>query len=129
MAPQEALRVLFTGNAWGLSTSPFNGVTSSQLAENFLNYSLQDINDQRQFGFKTKLTDNLKLGAEMDQTPLPIGETNTYYTRKINGEMDVTEHTSLNVSRQVLPQDSYPSYQYTDPESDTQIYLQYKKRF
>ena len=129
MPPQDALRVLFTGNALSASTSPFNGVTSSQLAENFLNYSLQDINDDQQFGFKTKLTDNLKLGAEMDQTPLPTGETSTYYTRKINGEMDLSEHMSLNVSREVLPQDSYPSYQDAQPEDDTQVYLQYKKRF
>ncbi len=41
MAPQEALQVLFTGNAWSSSTSPFNGVTSGELAEDFLDYSLQ----------------------------------------------------------------------------------------
>src|SRR5262249_48095793 len=76
MLPQEALRVLFTGNAWSTSSSPFSGVTSSQLAENFLDYSLKDMSDD-QFGFKTKLTDNLKLGAEMDQTPLPPGQTST----------------------------------------------------
>jgi autotransporter translocation and assembly factor TamB len=129
MPPQDALRVLFTGNAWSSSTSPFNGVTSSQLAENFLDYSLQDMNENQQLGFKTKLTDNLKLGAEMDQQPLPPGATNTFYTRKINGEMDMTEHMSLNVSQEVFSQDSYPSYQDAQPEDETQVYLQYKKRF
>ena len=131
MAPQEALQVLFTGNAWVSSTSPFNGVTSSELAENFLNYSLQDINDQQQLGLKTKLTDNLKLGVEMDQMPSPPGETNTYYSRKINGEMDLSDHMSLNVSQEVLPQDSYPSQATQDaqPAAETQVYLQYKKRF
>jgi len=132
MASQDALRVLFTGNAWAFSTSPFNGVTSSQLAENFLNYSLQDFNDQQQLGFKTKLTDNLKLGAEMDQRPLPPGETNTYYTRKVNGEMDLTDHTSLNISHDVLPQDNYSyssSQDAQQQQSETQIYVQYKKRF
>ena len=129
MAPQEALRVLFTGNAWESSTSPFNGVTSGELAENLLNYSLQDIHDQQDIGVKTKLTDNLKLGVEMDQIPLPPGETNTYYSRKINGEMDLDDHMSLNVSRQVFPQDSYPSYQEAQSAAETQIYLQYKKRF
>jgi hypothetical protein len=129
MPPQDALRVLFTGNAWSSSTSPFYGVTSGQLAEDFLNYSLQDVNENQQLGFKTKLTDNLKLGAEVDQQPLPPGETNTYYSRKINGEMDMTEHMSLNVSQQVFSQDSYPSYQDAQPEDETQVYLQYKKRF
>jgi hypothetical protein len=130
MATQDALRVLFTGNAWSASTSPFNGVTSSELAENFLDYSLQDMNEDQQIGLKTKLTDNLKLGAEMDQMPAPPGETNIYYSRRINGEMDMNEHMSLNVSREVLPQDSYPSYQDAQVvEPDTQIYVQYKKRF
>ena len=121
--------MLFTGNAWSSSTSPFNGVTSGELAENFLNYSLQNANDQQDIGVKTKLTDNLKLGAEMDQTPLPPGETNTYYSRKINGEMDLDDHMSLNVSQQVFPQDSYPSYQEAQSAAETQVYLQYKKRF
>jgi hypothetical protein len=131
MAPQEALRVLFTGNAWASSTSPFNGVTSGELAENFLNYSLQDMQDQQEFGVKTKLTDNLKLGVEMDQIPLPPGETNTYYSHKINGEMDVNDYMSLNVSREVFPQDRDPSQTAQDAQTaaETQIYLQYKKRF
>ena len=105
------------------------GSHPAELAENFLNYSLQDMNDDQQFGFKTKLTDNLKLGAEMDQMPSPPGETNTYYSRKINGEMDVTDHTSLNVSQEVMTQDSNPSYQDAQPEAETQFYVQYKKRF
>jgi hypothetical protein len=129
MPPQDALRVLFTGNALSASTSPFNGVTSSQLAENFLDYSLQDMNDDQQFGLKTKLTDNLKIGAEMDQMPSSPGETNIYYSHKVNGEMDMNEHMSLNVSREFLSQDSYPSYGDAEPEPDTQIYVQYKKRF
>ena len=129
MPPQEALQVLFTGNALSASTSPFNGVTSSELAENFLDYSLQGSNNDQNLGLKTKLTDNLKLGAEMDQMPSPPGETNVYYSRKINGEMDLTDHMSLNVSREILAQDSYPSYQDTQPQPDTQVYVQYKKRF
>ena len=129
MLPQDALQVLFTGNAWSSSTSPFIGVTSSELAQNFLNYSLQDINEDQQLGLKTKLTNNLKLGAEMDQMPAPPGETNIYYSRRINGEMDMNEHMSLNVSREVLPQDSYPSYEDVQPEPETQIYMKYKKRF
>ena len=131
MAPQQALQVLFTGNAWTSSTSPFNGVTSSELAENFLNYSLQNINDQQDLGVKTKLTDNLKLGVEMDQTPLPPGETSTYYSRKINGEMDMNDYMSLNVSQEVFPQNRDPSQSAQDAQSaaETEIYLQYKKRF
>ena len=131
MAPQDALNILFTGNAWSASTSPFNGVTSSELAENFLDYSLQNINEQQQFGLKTKLTDNLKLGVEMDQIPAPPGETNVYYSRKINGEMDMTDHTSLNISQEVMPQQRDPSQSALDTQtaSETQIYVQYKKRF
>jgi len=131
MAPQDALNALFTGNAWVSSTSPFNGVSSTELAENFLNYSLQDINDQQQVGFKTKLTENLKLGAEMDQLSLPPGVTNNYYSRKINGEFDLNDHMSLNVSKEVFSQErgAYVSSQDTQSEDETQIYLQYKKRF
>jgi hypothetical protein len=131
MPPQDALRVLFTGNAWVSSTSPFNGVSSTQLAQDFLNYSLEDIDDQQQFGLKTKLTDNLKLGVEMDQIPSPPGETNTYYSRKIEGEMDMNNHMSLNISKEVLPQDRDPSQsvQGAEQDAETQIYLLYKKRF
>ncbi len=128
MPPEEAMQVLFTGISF--SRSPFNSVNSSQLAENFLNYSTQDTNDEPAVGFKTRLTKNLKLGAEMDQKPLPLWATNTYYSRKINGEMDVSNNVSLNVSQQVLTQDSYPSYvQDIQPQSETQVYVQYKKRF
>ena len=129
MPPQDALRVLFTGNAWGPSSSPFNGVTSGQLAQDFLNYSLQNINnDNQSFGLKTKLTSNLKLGLQMDPLPSPPGDTSVYYSRKINGEMDMNDNMSLNISREVLSQGRDPS-QDAQAESETQIYMQYKKRF
>ncbi len=131
MQPQDALRVLFTGNAWSASTSPFNGVTSGALAQDFLNYSLNDLNEEQQLGLKTKLTDNLKLGVEMDEMPAPPGDTTVYYSRKINGEMDVSDHMSLNVSQEVLHQGRDPnsSYQDAQPTAETQVYVQYKKRF
>ena len=131
MLPQEALRVLFTGNAWATPTSAFNGVTSGELAQNFLNYSLSDMSDQQQFGLKTKLTDNLKLGAEVDQRPMAPWVTNTYYSRKVNGELDLSEHMSLNISQEVLTQGSNMSTSYSDTQAqpETEIYLQYKKRF
>ena len=83
MAPQDALQVLFTGNAWSASTSPFNGVTSSELAQNFLNYSLKDINDTQQLGLKTKLTDNLKLGEKWTSCRHLQEKRAVYYSRKI----------------------------------------------
>ena len=131
MPPQQALQVLFTGNAVASSVSPFNGVTSTELAQNFLDYSLQDMNEQQQLGLKTKLTDNLKLGVEMDQMPTAPGDTSVFYSRKINGEMDLSEHTSLNVSQEVLPQNRNPSQAASDaqPSAETQVYVQYKKRF
>ncbi|MBF0571264.1 MAG: translocation/assembly module TamB domain-containing protein [Candidatus Omnitrophica bacterium] len=131
MAPQEALQVLFTGNAWEPTTAPFKGVSSGELAQDFLNYSLSKANDQQQFGLKTKLTDNLKLGVAMDQLPSPPGETNIYYSRKIEGEMDMSDHMSLNISKGILPQDRGASQSPQDSQSgaETQVYLQYKKRF
>ena len=131
MPPQEALRVLFTGNAFSSARSPFNGVTSSELANDFFNYSLQDYNEAKQLGLKTKLTDNLKLGVEMDHIPSPSGNSSIYYSRKINGEMDLSEHMSLNISQEVLSQGRDPSQSTQDaqPQAETQIYLQYKKRF
>ncbi|MDE2010401.1 MAG: translocation/assembly module TamB domain-containing protein [Candidatus Omnitrophica bacterium] len=131
MAPQEALQVLFTNNAWTSSTSPFYAGTSTELAENFLSYSLQDVNSKQQFGLKRRLTKRLRLGVEMDQMTSQPGQTNIYYTRRVDGEFDLDDHMSLNVSQQVFPQDSYPSasYQDADQRADTQFYLKYKKRF
>lgn len=130
MPPQDALQMLFTGNAVSTATSPFNGVTSGELAQNFLNYSLADMDDPSQFGVKTRVAQNLKLGVEMDQLPGPPGATNVYYSRKINGEMDMTQHMSLNVSREVFsPDDRNPYVSSDDQSEDTQIYMQYKKRF
>ncbi len=131
MNSEDALNVLFSGNAVAFSTSPFNTSSSSDLAQNFLNYSFQGNNEQQQIGMKTKLTDNLKLGAEMDPMPTAPGETNIYYSRKINGEMDMNDYMSLNISQEVMPQDNYPaqSTQVVRPQADTQIYMQYKKRF
>ena len=67
----------------------------------------------------------------MDQLPSSPGETNTYYSHKINGEMDLSEHMSLNVSQDVFSQFGFPSQSVQDSESEkeTQIYVQYKKRF
>ena len=131
MAPQDALQVLFTGNAFASSTSPFHGVTSNELAENFLDYSLNDVNSAQDLGLKTRLTDNLKLGVEMDQMPTSPGERNVYYSRKINGEMDLSEHMSLNVSQEVLSQarDTISASSSAQTPDETQVYVQYKKRF
>jgi len=132
MPPQDALRVLFTNNALSSSNSPFNGATSNELAQNFLNYTLQDSSPQQNLGLKTKLTDNLKLGVEMEEMPtIPGGESTIYYNRKIEGEMDMTNHMSLNVAQQVLPQgrDASQSTQDAQPQGETQVYVQYKKRF
>jgi hypothetical protein len=130
MTPQDALQVLFTGNAFSTSTSPFHGISSGELAQDFLDYSLQRVNNQQDIGVKTKLTENLKLGVEMDQMPSSPGQTNIYYSRKVNGEMDLSQHMSLNVSQEFMSQDSYPSYQDAQQaEDETQVYLQYKKRF
>jgi hypothetical protein len=133
MPPQDALQVLFTGDAFSTSTTPFSGINSSQLAGDFLNYSLQDINDEN-YGLKAKLTNNLKLGVEMDQLPSPPGETNVYYSRKVNGEMDLNSHMSLNVSQEVMPDNRAPygsasSSQNADAAPETQVYWEYKKRF
>ncbi|MBF0510901.1 MAG: translocation/assembly module TamB domain-containing protein [Candidatus Omnitrophica bacterium] len=131
MLPQDALRVLFTGNAFGPVNSPFDGITSGELARDFLNYSLNDINSQQQVGLKTKLTDRLKLGLEMDQRSVSVGDTNTFYSRKISGELDLNDNMSLNILKGVLPQENYMTQlsQGNDAEDETQIYLQYKKRF
>ena len=133
LPPQDALRMLFTGNAWSTtSASPISNATTSELADDFLNYSLADNNNEQRLGFKKKLTDKLKLGAEMEQiTPSLPGDSAVYYYRKIEGEMDLSDHVSLNISQQVLPQgrDIYQTSQETQQEGERQIYLEYKKRF
>ena len=82
--------MLFTGNAWSTtSASPISGVTNIQLADDFLNYSQMDNNNEQRIGLKTKLTDKLKLGMEMEQVmPSLPGDSAVYYYRKIEGEMD-----------------------------------------
>ena len=131
MSAQDALQVLFTGNALSQYTSPFNGMTSNELAVNFIDYSLEQTKTDQPFGLKTKLTNNLKIGAEMDQVPTPPGNAAVYYSPKINGEMDLSQHMSLNISQEVLSQGRDPSQYSQDGQSgdETQIYVQYKKRF
>jgi hypothetical protein len=132
LSPQAALQMLFTGNSWSTpSASPISSGTSAELADAFFNYS-QLNNDEQRIGLKKKLTDKLKLGVEMDQlTPAMPGDSAVYYYRKIEGEMDLSNHLSLNISKQVLPQDreSYTTSQQSQQDEETQIYLQYKKSF
>jgi len=133
LPPQDALQMLFTGNAWSATlASPIGGVTSIQLADDFLNYSQLDNSTEQRIGFKKKLTDKLKLGMEMEQvTPSLPGDSAVYYYRKIEGEMDLSDHLSLNISQQVLPQDRdvYSTSPEAQQDSERQIYLQYKKSF
>jgi len=133
LPPQDALHMLFTGNAWSTTSgSPLRGVTNSQLADDLLNYSQTDGNNEQRIGLKTKLTDKLKLGMEMEQvTPTLPGDSTVYSYRKIEGEMDLSDHWSLNISKQVLPQDRdvYVTPPEAQQDAETQIYLEYKKRF
>jgi hypothetical protein len=132
LSTQAALQMLFTGNSWSTpSASPISSGTSAELADAFFNYS-QLNNDEQRIGLKKKLTDKLKLGVEMDQlTPAMPGDSAVYYYRKIEGEMDLSNHLSLNISKHVLPQDreSYTTSQQSQQDEETQIYLQYKKSF
>ena len=127
----DALRMLFTGNAWSAaSASPISSATAGELADDFLSYYLADNNNEQRLGFKKKLTDNLKLGVEVEQIPSTL-EGPMVYSRKIEGEMALSDHLSLNVSQQVLPQDRNvtPTTQEPQQEGERQIYLEYKNRF
>ena len=127
--------MLFTGNAWSLpSASPLSGATSTELADALFNYSQPKSSDEQRIGLKKKLTDKLKLGVEVDQlTPAMPGDSEVYSYRKIEGEMDLSNHLSLNISHQVMPQEKETNAGASSPEAqqddETQIYLQYKKSF
>ena len=82
-------------------------------------------------GFKKKVTDQLKVGYEIEEQQERTGESEV--NQKVEGEIDVTDQVSVGVSRKMTQSQSQssagvesPSRQ-TDPE--TNLLLKYKKRF
>ena len=93
-------------------------------------FSMQYDDQAKRVGLKKKLTDDFKIGLELEQVPGQPGET-TAYARKLEGEMSMTSHLSVNVSKKILPEEkSAPkTTQEIQQEGETQVYLKYKENF
>ncbi len=150
--PRDMLLVMMaTGKSWQGSSSLTNqNDMSGEVVADFVDYLLlggQGGNfatryglseysdaDSKRIGLKTSLTQDVRLGFEIEQLPSQRGETGIF-SQKVEGEVDVTDRVSVNVSKKVLPQQNTH-----DPLNDrgaasekdkgeAQIYLKYQNRF
>ena len=87
-------------------------------------------------GLTKKITDEVRVGVEIEKVPQGVySKQQEIYSQKVAGEMDVTDHVSVNVSQKVLPQeqDKQGINTSTNPvdknKAETEIYLKYQNRF
>ncbi len=90
----------------------------------------------RNLDLKKQLTSDFKIGLGLEQVPQPNVTSNqqTEYSKKLEGEMSLTERLSVNVGQQIL-QDQGNSHSTTaDPTTgshreESEIFLKYKNTF
>ncbi len=125
--PEDVLLlVLVTGKSWsGASSSLSKGALNSDLMSGFMDYFFLGGK-----GGQFSKTYGLKLGLELEQMPTQAGSSGLY-SRKLEGEVAVSDHVSVNVSKKILPQEHSPatSSQRLNQEGETEIYLKYKEKF
>lgn len=98
-------------------------------------YGLPYEESSNKIGLKKNITDDVRLGLEVEQVPTTIQKEQSSLTQRVSGEMDVTDHVSVNVSQKVLSQDQLnqpatSSSAVDDKQNnETQIYLKYQNRF
>lgn len=98
------------------------------------NKSWTEIDESQGFGLRRKLTDTFKVGMQVEEMPSQIGSPQPLgYSRTLEGQMNVTDKLSVNVSKKYLPSNESASNigSSSQPQKDneSQIYLQYKQRF
>jgi len=152
--PQDvALLVLATGKRWtSTGTSLSRDTLSTELAGDFMDYFLLGgsgnefahqyglssaalpYDDQdRKVGLRKRLTDDINVGVELEQTSTLNGDPVTY-SKKVEGALLMTDHVSFNISKKVLPQanESNGTSSTRDTatqQGETQVYLKYKDQF
>ncbi len=152
MSSDVLLIMLATGKTFGGSSAiKDNGKISGELVTDFIDYSLlggqgggfakryglsvsnvQYDNEGKKIGLKKKITEDMRIGVEIEQMPYILNRS-TEYSKKVEGEVDVTEHLSVNVSQKVLPREdkskNIGSNQTSSSKGESEIYLKYQSRF
>ena len=97
--------------------------------------SWSGIESEQGFGLRKKLTDTFNVGMQVQERPSQLGRDQALgYSRTLEGQMKLSDKFSLNVSKKYLPsstespQTGIASGQ-RQKDDESQIYLQYKKRF
>ncbi len=83
-------------------------------------------------GLAKKLTDDLKVGVELEELPRIRGAS-AAYTQKVEGEMAVSDHWSVNVSQKTAASQKEEKTSITDSNTrdkpESEILLKYQQRF
>jgi hypothetical protein len=98
------------------------------------NKSWSEIDQAQGFGLRKKLTDVFNVGMQVEEMPSQVGHDQSQgYSRTLEGQMNVTDKLSVNVSKKYLPANESTSNigASSQPQKDneSEIYLQYKQRF
>lgn len=152
MSSDVLLMMLATGKSFAGSSPVDNNVKlSGQLVSDFIDYSIkggqggsfskryglntasvQYDDASKRIGLRQKITEDLRIGVEIEQMPYVLNHS-PEYSRKLEGEVDVTEHVSFNVSQKVLPRDDKTQNpangQSHSPKGESEIFLKYQNRF
>lgn len=152
MSSDVLLIMLATGKSFGGSAAiKDDGKVSGQLVSDFIDYSMlggqgggfakryglsvsnvQYDDQTKRIGLSQKITEDMRIGVEIQQMPYVLNRS-AEYSKKVEGEVDVTEHLSVNVSQKVLPRDDKTqnptNSQTATPKGESEIYLKYQSRF
>jgi hypothetical protein len=98
------------------------------------NKSWSEIDEAQGFGLRKKLTDVFNVGMQVEERQSQVGRDQASgYSRTLEGQMNVTDKLSVNVSKKYLPASessaNVGSTSQPQKDNESQIYLQYKQRF
>jgi len=147
--PSEKLMVMLaTGKSWQSFEDPGAGsINSAALTRDFIDYfffagksnkfaekfGISDFSvtiDQNQKGIAAKkgLTDNLEVGYGVVQTKAGGREADSV-SRKLEGELKVTDSIKVGVERETTTQSSTGAFEESINQNDDKVLIEYKKSF
>ena len=121
------------------SSDPYLPEDMASLVLGFGNWTLsnpisQYNNGGRTIELKKKISDDVKLGVELEQLSNAAGQQPSY-SQKLSGELAITDKFSFNITEKVLseqnysPQNSSASSAGRGNQGESEFYLKYKNRF
>lgn len=145
--PTERLfLMLATGKSWkGLDTSLDKKQISPDLVKDFIDYFMFDGSgdklanklgirnvfltlekNKKGIGLKKKVTNNLDVGYEINETQVsPLEKTKQ---QKMSGDVNVSDNVSVSVEKEIRPRDAAQQTIQEKPE-DNKVLLKYKTKF